>query len=93
MRNRKKFERAGMIDPGAELTPEQSDAVENLTAQEVESLISAKKKLNDAWRGAKSRGIIGPIKARKEDDDREEYRGRSTSTAKATTKATKKAKK
>lgn len=64
MRNRKKFERAGMIDPEANLTPEQGDAIESLTAQEVASLISAKKKLSNAWSAAGPRGIIGPIKGR-----------------------------
>ena len=84
MRNRKKFERAGMIDPDAELTYEQSDAIESLTAEEVASLISAKRKLSDAWKGAKTRGIIGAIKDGDDDDDGQgRGKGQTKTTAKA----------
>jgi hypothetical protein len=58
MTNREKFEAAGAIDPDAELTPEEDDAVESLTPQEVDALISARNKLGDVSKNT-AMGLIG----------------------------------
>ena len=62
MSNRKRLEEAGMLEPGYKLTRAQSDALESLTTQEVEILISARNKLSKAFRSPGTRGIIGPPK-------------------------------
>ena len=47
--NRERLEQAGLIDPDADLTQEQADAVESLTSGEVDALISAKDKLEPSF--------------------------------------------
>ena len=49
MTNRERLEQAGLIDPDADLTSEQNDAVESLTSGEVDALISAKDKLEPSF--------------------------------------------
>ena len=45
MENQEKLERAGVLNPQGELTPELSDAVESLTPDEVDDLISGRNRL------------------------------------------------
>ena len=47
--NRQRLEQEGLIDPDADLTSEENDAVESLTSAEVDALISAKYKLEPVF--------------------------------------------
>ena len=49
MTNRERLEQEGLIDPDADFTSEQRDAVESLTSEEVDALISAKYKLEPVF--------------------------------------------
>jgi hypothetical protein len=63
MTNREILEQADLIDPSAQLSQAQSDAIESLTTAEVDSLISTKGKLgpvfhNQAVTGVRFHGIL-----------------------------------
>jgi hypothetical protein len=51
MTNRERLEQGGLIDPDADYTSEQNDAVESLTSGEVDALISARDKLEPVFGG------------------------------------------
>lgn len=56
MTNRERLEQSGLIEPDADLTKEQEDAIESLTSGEVDALISTKDKLSPVFKGL----FIGP---------------------------------
>ena len=48
-KKRKRLEDGGVLDPKARLSKEQSDALESLSTEEVEAVISARKKLKNVF--------------------------------------------
>jgi hypothetical protein len=48
-KKRQRLEEAGLLDPKGRLSKEQSTAVDSLTPEEVEAIISANKKLKNAF--------------------------------------------
>jgi hypothetical protein len=57
MTNRERLEQAGLIDPNADLSPEQDNAIDSLTSEEVDALISTKSKLGPVFQGQRSSDI------------------------------------
>jgi hypothetical protein len=55
--NRWKLEQAGLIDPDADLSPEQANAIDSLTNEEVDALISARAKLGPVFQGQRPYSI------------------------------------
>jgi hypothetical protein len=55
--NRDRLEQADLIDPDADLSTEQEQAIESLTSGEVDALISTKAKLGPVFRSADVIGI------------------------------------
>jgi hypothetical protein len=51
MTNRERLEQVGLVDPDAALSQEQEDAIERLTSEEVDALISVKAKLGPVFQG------------------------------------------
>lgn len=51
IKNKEILEQAGLIAPNADLTSEQNDAIESLTSEEVEALLSTKNKLGPVFQG------------------------------------------
>lgn len=49
MTNRQRLENAGIVESTATWTPEQTDAVEDLTEEEIDALISVKTKLGNLF--------------------------------------------
>jgi hypothetical protein len=56
--NRETLEQAGLLDPNADLTQEQWDAIDSLTSGEVDALISTKSKLGPVFQGQKGNFIF-----------------------------------
>lgn len=54
MTNRETLEQAGLLEPNADLTQEQWDAVDSLTDEEVDALISTRSKLGPAFHGQRA---------------------------------------
>jgi hypothetical protein len=48
-KKRQRLEEAGLLDPNKKLTKDQSKAIDTLTPDEVEAVISAKNKLKDRF--------------------------------------------
>ena len=62
MTNRERLEEAGLIDPKGVLSKEQEDAIESLTSEEVDALISTKAKLGSVFQGESAGprcGVVG----------------------------------
>lgn len=49
MTNRERLENAGIVDPDATWSQQQTNAIESLTAGEVDALISVKDKVDDVF--------------------------------------------
>ena len=49
MTNRERLIKEGMLDPKTDLTHGQRDAIESLTGEEMDALISSKGKLASSW--------------------------------------------
>ena len=49
MTNRERLENAGIVDPNATWSQQQTNAIESLTAGEVDALISVKDKVEDVF--------------------------------------------
>jgi len=58
MTNRERLESWGLIEPDADLTNDQTQAIESLTSGEVDGLISTKSKLGPAFRGVSVPGVM-----------------------------------
>lgn len=54
MTNRETLEQAGLIEPNADLTQEQWDAIDSLTDEEVDALISTRSKLGPVFQGQRA---------------------------------------
>ena len=57
MTNCERLEQAGLMEPDADLSSEQRDAIESLTSGEVDSLISTKAKLGSVFHAQPSSDI------------------------------------
>jgi len=69
-KKRQRLEEAGLLDPNGKLSKDQSKAIDTLSPEEVESLISARNKLKDAFHatgsafGVPNGGVIVSRKAK-----------------------------
>jgi hypothetical protein len=56
--NRETLEQAGLLAPNADLTQEQWDAIDSLTDEEVDALISTRAKLGPVFQGQRADSIF-----------------------------------